>query len=203
MLKVSIELPETVTLFTAEGGESFPLSFKALADSGKLAEFIGGKDGALVRALRIPAQNAYNSGGKDATKAERAAKAHKRIKAWESGDWAIVERGEAIYTTYRDEVYIPMSLEQGMTLAEAEKHIKAKVKESFPPETKATFANFMLATAIEQKGEFGDDQGAALEAVEAFYESELERRRAEIAKRAAKVEAPKIDLSKFKKTAKK
>lgn len=201
MLKVTIELPETVGFFNSDDHKLAELSFKDMADSGVLAKFLSGASGAVVKALRIPAMNAYNSGGSKASKAEKQAALDKRLAAWKRGEWAITERGEAIMTVYRDEVYIPMSLEQGMTLAAAEKHIRDKVKEYFPPETKATFANFMLATAIEQKAEFGDDQAAALEAVEAFYESELERRRAEIAKRAAKVESPKIDLSKFKKKA--
>lgn len=199
MLKVTIELPDTFRLFNTDDHKLAELSFKEMNEAGVLASFLGGESGAVVKALRIPAMNAYNSGGSKASKAEKQAALDKRLAAWKRGEWAITERGEAVYTMYRDEVYLPMSLEQGMTLSAAEKHIRDKVKEYLPPESKATFANFMLATALEQKAEFGGDQGAALEAVEAFYESELDRRRAEIDKRAAKVEAPKIDLSAFKK----
>ena len=199
MLKVTIELPDTFRLFNTDDHKLAELSFKEMNEAGVLVPFLSGESGAIVKALRIPAMNAYNSPGSKGSKAEKQAALDKRLSAWKRGEWAITERGEAIYTVYRDEVYLPMSLEQGMTLSAAEKHIRDKVKEYLPPESKATFANFLIATAIEQKGEFDGDQAAALEAVEAFYESELERRRAEQAKAAKKVEAPTIDLSKFKK----
>lgn len=202
MLKVTIELPETMAILNSDDHKLAELSFKKMAESGKIESFLGGRSGAIVKAFRIPLMNAYNSGGKDAKSHEKLAQLEKRIKAWESGDWAITERGEGIYTAYRNEVYFPMALEQGMTLANAESVIRAKVKEYFPPDTKATFANFIEATAIERADEFDGDRGAAREAIEAFYDSELTRRRDVIAKSASKVTMPTIDLGAFKKAAK-
>lgn len=199
MPKVTINLPETMTLFTGDNHELAKFSFADMS-ADVLARLLSGPSGAVVRALRVVAMNTYNGGGKDASAAEKQAKLDKRLAAWRNGDWAITERGESYYTAWKDEVFIPMCLEQGMSLADAGRLIATKVAEHFPPKTKATFANFIEATAIESADQFDGDRTAAREAIEAFYEAELETRRKARSKAAAKVEMPKIDLSAFKKT---
>lgn len=203
MLKVTIELPESFGLFNSDDHKLAEVSFAKMQERGVLESFLGGASGAIVKALRIPAMNAYNSGGAKAKPHEKQAQLDKRIAAWESGEWAIAERGEGIFTAYRDEVFIPLCMEQGLTMKQAEQLIRDKVKESFPPDTKATFANFIEATAIERAAEFDGDRSIAREAVESFYEDELQTRRAAREKAAAKVTTPVIDLAKFKKPAKK
>lgn len=192
MSKFNIVLADSVALFTGDNHKVAEIDTTRFTDA-FVAE-------AFIKSLRIAAMNTYNGGGKDASAAEKQARLDKRLASWYKGEWAIVERGEGIMTAYKEEVFYPMALEQGMTLAAADKLIKEKVKEHFPPETKATFANYLNATAIESKGEFDGDQAAALEAIEAFYESELTERRAKQAKSASKIVAPKIDLAKFKKS---
>jgi hypothetical protein len=145
--------------------------------------------------------NAYNS--VEGSHAIKLAAMQKRIATIASGEWTATERGEALYTTYRDEVFIPLCMEQGMTMKEAESLIRQKVKDTFPPDTKATFTNFIEATAIEREAEFAGDRSAAREAIEAWYESQLETRRAARAKAESKVAMPTIDLAAFKKPVKK
>lgn len=195
MVKFTIELPETETLFTGDDRQSVGvIEFKRFTP-----EFIAD---AFPRALRVVAMNAYNSGGSKAKPHEKKAQLEKRLNSWYEGNWAIVERGEGIYTALRDEVFIPLCLESGMTLKQAESLIRDKVKEYFPPDTKATFANFIEATAIERKAEFGGDVSAAKAAIEAYYEAQLATRREARAKAESKVAMPKIDLAAFKKAAK-
>lgn len=187
--KVTIELPKVHTFSNKERGKLSQLPFDKL-DPAMIAR-------GAVFGLDTTVMNAYNSGGK--SHKEKAAAMDKRIATLLSGEWTATERGEGIYTAYRNEVYLPLAVEQGMTLAAAEALIKAKVKEHFPPETKATFGNFLQATASERKGEFGGDAAKALLALEAWYDSELNRRREALAKAETKVVAPTIDLSAFKK----
>lgn len=202
MQTVTITLPDVVKFFTKDNRQLATLSFADMNERGVLESFLSGEDGALVKALRIPAMNAYNSAGANGTEAEKSAALNKRLAAWANGEWAIVERGEGIMTVYRDEVFVPLCLEQGLTMKEADSLIRDKVRERFPKDTKATFANFLEATAIERADEFGGDVAAARAAIEAFYESELATRRAAREKAGSKVAMPKIDLGAFKKTAK-
>lgn len=191
MPKFNITLPAKISLFTGDNHKV------AEIDTAKLSpEFIGE---AFAHSIRIAAMNTYNGGGKDSPAHEKQARLDKRLASWYSGSWAIAERGEGIFTAYRDEVFIPLCLESGMTLKQAEGLIRDKVKEYFPPDTKATFANFIEATAIEQESEFDGDRAAARTAVEAYYDEQLQTRRAARDKAEAKVKMPTLDLAKFKK----
>lgn len=191
MTKFVIELPAKIALFTGDNHKVAEL------DTSKFTESFVAE--AFEKAIRIAAMNTYNGGGKDSPAHEKQARLDKRIASWYKGEWAIAERGEGIFTAYRDEVFLPECLEQGMTFKQAEQLIRDKVKEHFPPETKATFANYIEATAIEHAPDFDGDRVAAREAVESYYEEQLATRRAARDKAAAKVKAPTIDLSKFKK----
>lgn len=191
MPKFAIELPAKIALFTGDNHKVAEL------DTSKFTPAFVAE--AFQNSIRIAAMNTYNGGGKDSPAHEKQARLDKRIASWYAGSWAIAERGEGIFTAYRDEVFIPLCLEQGMTLKQAEGLIRDKVKEYFPPDTKATFANFIEATAIEQESEFDGDRAKAREAVEAYYEEQLQTRRDARAKAEAKVKMPTLDLSKFKK----
>lgn len=198
MPKVTIELPETMNLFTGDNHKLATFRFDEM-ETATLASFLSGPSGAVIRALRVVAMNTYNGGGKDAPATEKQAKLDKRLAAWKRGEWAITERGESQFTAYRDEVFIPLCIESGMSLADANRLIRDKVTERLGKETKATFANFIEATAIESEADFDGDRVAAREAIESYYESELDKRRKARDKAAAKVEMPKIDLSAFRK----
>ena len=193
MTKVSIELPATVTFSNKALGKLNKI------DLAKLPAVTIAR--AAMFGLNTTCMNAYNSAAKDGHVAGMAAM-DKRIGSLLRGDWEQAERGEGIMTTYKDEVFIPLCLESGLTLKEAEALIKAKVKEAFPPETKATFANFFEATAAEQAADFDGDVNAAREALEAYYDDQLATRRAAREKAAEKVKTPKIDLAAFRKPAK-
>jgi hypothetical protein len=191
MPKFNITLPATITLFTGDNHKV------AVIDTAKFsAEFIGE---AFAHSIRIAAMNTYNGGGKDSPAHEKQARLDKRLASWYAGSWAIAERGEGIFTAYRDEVFIPLCLESGMTIKQAEGLIRDKVKEYFPPDTKATFANFIEATAIESESQFDGDRAASRAAVEAYYDEQLQTRRAARDKAEAKVKMPTLDLAKFKK----
>lgn len=200
MLKLTIELPETATLFNVEGGESFKIDFAKLVASGKAESFFGGASGAIVRALRIPAQNAYNSGGKDATKAERAAKARKRIESWEAGEWAIVERGESEYSAMREVWIDDYRARTNATQKEAESLIRAKVEERLGKDSKATFSNFLDASALELvEAKAAKDTHAARAMLESHLSGLVAERDKARAKAESKVVVPAFDLASFKK----
>lgn len=189
MVKVTIELPETISFSNKEKGNLSTLN------AGSLLPIVIAE--AAKFGLNTRVMNAYNSGGK--SHKEKLAAMDKTIAVLNGGEWTASERGEGIYTAYRNEVFLPMAVEQGMTLAAAEALVKQTVKDNFPPDTKATFGNYLQATANGRKAEFGGDAAKALVALESFYQSELERRREALAKAETKVVAPVIDLSAFKK----
>lgn len=203
MFKVTIELPEKAVLFTTDDKQDMAINFKAMDDSGKLVPFLSGKSGALVRALRIPLMNAYNSPGASGTPAEKLAAAKKRRDSWERGDWAIVERGESEHTAMREAWIDDFRLQTGATQKEAESHIRATVVEAYGKDSKATFGNFIDATAQSHvdNGDF-DNLADARDAVESALKLLVEaaaKRREEAAKKAI---VPTLDLSAFKKKAK-
>lgn len=140
--------------------------------------------------------NVRNGGGKDATEAERHAAVMKKLDAWKRGEFNVVERGESAYTAWR-EVFLADAVAAGLTIRAAEEAIKAKVAERLGKDTKATFANFIEASAIEyaEGGEMTRDE--ARERLEAYYASEADRRAKERAE--VKVALPKIDLAAFAK----
>lgn len=142
--------------------------------------------------------NVWNGGGKDATDAERLAALQKKIDSWNKGDFNVVERGESQYSAFR-EVYVADCIAAGFTTKQAEDAIKAKVAERLGKDTKATFANFIEASAIEyaESGEMTRDE--ARTALEAYYAKESDRRAKEREKASAKIELPKLDLSAFAK----
>jgi len=192
MLKFTIELPDRITYSNRDHGKLSQLDLSKLGNE-IVAE-------AAAFGLKTTIMNAYNSG--DGSHAEKIAAMDKRIAALARGEWRSSERGPAIYTVWKDEVFIPHCIESGMTLADANKLVRDKVNEHFPKGTNATFANYIEATAIEAAAEFDGDRQAALEAVEAWYDDQLASRRKAREKAEAKITAPKLDLSAFKKAAK-
>lgn len=142
--------------------------------------------------------NVWNGGGKDATDAERLAALLKKLDSWSKGEFNVVERGESQYSAFR-EVYVADCITAGFTTKQADTAIQTKVAERLGKDTKATFANFIEASAIEY-AEAGDmTRDEAREALEAYYAKEADRRATERAKASAKIELPKIDLAAFKK----
>lgn len=204
MLKVTIELPETVDFFTRDDHKLASLDFADMDKRGKLVPFLSGRDGAVVKALRIPAMNAYNSGGSEATKAEKLAALNKRLDAWGNGDWAIVERGESQYSAMRD-LWIDDFRESnpGRSVRDAEKFIRDSVTETFGKDTKATFQNMLevIAKSLVDNGDFESTVDARA-AVESSYQDRIDEANAKRDKAESKVSMPTLDLSKFKKPAK-
>lgn len=204
MVKVTIELPDVAVFFTTEDKQEMSLDFKAMNEAGKLEAFLSGKTGAVVRAMRIPLMNAYNSAGANGTLAEKAAAANKRRASWQRGEWAIVERGESEHTAMREAWIDDYRAKTGATAKEAESHIRQTVTDAYGKDTKATFSNFIDAVAQSHvDNEDFDNLADARDAVESALSAMVEaaaKRREEAAKKAV---VPTLDLSAFKKKAKK
>lgn len=204
MLKVTIELPESVDFFTRDDHKLASLSFADMNKAGKLVPFLSGRDGAVVKALRIPAMNAYNSGGSEASKAEKLAALEKRLGAWANGDWAIVERGESQYTAMR-ELWIDdfRKANEGASVKDAESFIRESVTEAFGKDTKATFQAMLdvIAKSHVDNGDFADVHSAR-EAIESSYSKRIDERNAARDKAEKKLAMPALDLGAFKKASK-
>jgi hypothetical protein len=193
MFKVAIELPESVFIRNV-GGKAVACPLKDIP-ANVIADLV-------VGGVKIISTNAFNSGGKDTPEATRLAQMQKRWDAWLRGEYVMVERGETQHTGMK-EIFIADCVAAGMTTGEADKLIKAKVAERLPAESKATFANFLDATALEyvEAGEF-ETASEAREALEAHYAAKVEEQAKARAKASAKVVMPTIDLSAFKKAPK-
>lgn len=151
--------------------------------------------------MRTVLTNVWNGGGKDATEAERYASVMKKLDAWTKGEFNVTERGESAYSAYR-EVFIADCVAAGLTVKAAEEAIKTKIAERLGKDTKATFANFIEATAIEYaEADKSMTRDEARESLERYYASESDRRAKEREKASGKVKLPTIDLAAFKKPA--
>lgn len=191
MVKVTLELPAKTFIRTVDG-KAINLDWSRLPASvvAKIAE--GG--------AKVILTNAYNGGGKDAPESQKVAQLNKRIDAWERGEYVMVERGETQFTAMK-EVFIADCIAAGMTTGEASKLITAKIAERLPKDSKATFSNYLDATALEyvEAGEF-DNAAEARDALEAHYLAKVAEAEKARAKASAKIVLPSIDLSAFKKT---
>lgn len=188
--KFTIEMPESIFLRNHEGkainvtaGQFGPVLAKA-AEVG----------------MKTVLTNVWNGAGAKATGGERLAALEKKLAAWSKGEFNIVERGESQYTAMK-EVYIADCIAAGFTTKQAEDALKAKVTERLGKDSKATFANFIEASAIEyaEGGEMTRDE--ARTSLEAYYAAEADRREKEREASKGKVEMPKVDLAAFKKAA--
>lgn len=195
MSQFTITLPDSIAYSTKAGGKVAALDTRQLTD--ELVGIIA------TRGFRIIGMNTYNGGGKDASDAERLAQLEKKLAAWGRGEADVIERGDSYYTAWKDEVFVPMCLEQGLSLKQADKLIKDKVHAAFGPDTPAKFSTYIESCAKDEvaAGNF-DDTAAAREAIESFYDDQLTTRRKAREKSSAKITAPAIDLSAFKKSAK-
>lgn len=188
MTKVSVELPASIFLRNHEGKA---LSVTAEQMTPVLAELI--KVGA-----KTVLTNVWNGGGKDATDSERLAALQKKLDAWSRGEFNVTERGESQYTAFK-EVFIADCIAAGHTTKSAEEAIRAKVAELLGKDTKATFANFIEATAIEYEKAGDMTRDEARNALEGYYANEADKRAKAREAANAKIELPKLDLSAFKK----
>lgn len=188
MTKHTIELADRIFLRNHNGEALYVTAEQMAPVLSKLVE-VGAK---------TVLTNVWNGGGKDATDAERLAALMKKLDSWSKGEFNVVERGESQYSAFR-EVYIADCIAAGFTTKQAEDALKAKVLERLGKDTKATFANFIEASAIEY-AEGGDmNRDEARSALEAYYAKESDRRAKEREAAKAKIELPKLDLSAFKK----
>jgi hypothetical protein len=184
---VTLTLPKRVRLYDHDGQPVYwDLESTVPLIGGKLAE-VGG---------RTVLTNVRNGGGKEATEGERHAAVMKKLDAWKRGEFNVVERGESQYSAWR-EVFMADCIAAGLTTKAAEEALKAKVSERLGKDAKATFANFIEASAVEyaEGGEMSRDE--ARERLESYYASEADRRAKERAE--VKVKLPTIDLAAFAK----
>lgn len=187
--EVTLRLPKRVRLYDHDGKPVYWDLESTVPGIGERLVVVGG---------RTVLTNVRNGGGKDATDAERNAAVLKKLDAWKRGEFNVTERGESQYTAWRG-VFIADCVAAEMTTKAAEDAIRAKVAERLGKDAKATFANFIEASAIEY-AEAGDmTRDDAREALERYYASEADRRAKEREKAGSKVTLPTIDLSKFRK----
>lgn len=197
MTNVAITLPASTFIRTVKDKDGKGVSFNVVWDE-LPAEVVAR---ICEAGAKVILTNAYNGGGKDASEAEKTAAMVKKLDSWKRGEFNVVERGESFYTAWK-QVYLADCVAAGMTVSAAESLLKDKVTERLGKETKATFANYLEATALEyvDAGEF-EDKAAALEALEAHYTAKAQEAAEAAAKAAEKIKAPKLDLSAFKKKA--
>ena len=193
MTKLSITVPDRINLRTVHR-DGKPVPF--VVQPGDIPAAVNAK--IYEVGMRVLLTNVYNGGGKAATDAERLAALDKKHDSWLRGEFNVVERGESQYTAWR-EVFLADCIAAGMTSKQAETAIRDKVTERLGKDAKATFANFLEATAIEY-AEAGDmTRDEARMALDGYYTAEADRREKERAKAEAKIDVPKIDLAKFRK----
>lgn len=162
-------------------------------------------DDVIVRVLEAGAKviltNAWNGGGKDASDDERLAAVDKKLDSWKRGEFNVVERGESFFTAWK-EVYLSDCIAAGMTSKAAEQNIKDKVAERLGKDSKATFDNYLNATALEYAEADADmTRDEARAALESYYGAEAQKRAEAAAKTQQKIAAPKLNLAAFKKPA--
>lgn len=192
MSKFEITLPDSIAFSTRAGGKIAALDTRKLSNElvGIIAE----------RGFRIIGMNAYNGGGTAASDAEKLAALEKKLAAWLRGEADVIERGDSYYTAWKEEVFLPLCLESGMTIKAAERLVKEKVAARFGPDTAAKFSTYIEACAADEveAGNF-ESTTEAREALESYYDGQLAERRKAREKAASKIVAPVMDLSAFKK----
>lgn len=191
MLKRSIELTPRIMLRTVAGNAIY-------LDVDKLPDPIIAK--VFEAGAKVILTNAFNGGGKDATEAERLAAMQKKMDAWSRGEFAVVERGESAFTGMREAWLDEFREATGATIKQADAFLADKVHSALGKDAKATFSNYLDVTAKElvKAGQFESDADAR-EALEAHYAKLANDAAERRAKAKAKLEAPKLDLSAFKK----
>lgn len=188
MSKHTIELPASIFLRT-HAGKAINVTEDQLAP-------------VLAKLVEVGAKtiltNVWNGGGKDATDSERLAALDKKLAAWSRGEFNVTERGESQYSAFR-EVWLADMIAAGNSTKASEDFLRAKVAERLGKDTKATFANFIEASAIEIAEGKEMTRDEARNALESYYASESDRRSKEREKAGSKVTLPTIDLAAFKK----
>lgn len=144
--------------------------------------------------------NAYNGGGAKATDAEKLAAMQKKMDSWARGEFNVVERGESAFTGMREAWTDEFRAATGASLKQADTFLADKVKGALGKDAKASFTNYLDVTAAELvKAKEFDNALDAREALEAHYAKLADDAAKARAKASAKLEAPKLDLSAFKK----
>lgn len=187
---ISLNVPEKIMLRTV-GGEAF----YATAD-----QFTPVAEAILVTGIKTILTNVWNGGGKDATEAERKAQVEKKLAAWAAGNFNIVERSESYLTAMKEAWIDEFRAANGCSVKDAEAYLKAIVVEAFGKDAKGTFGNYLDATAtgLVKNGDF-ENVADAREALDAHYAKLADEAAKKAAKMNAKLVAPKLDLSAFKK----
>lgn len=189
--EVTLTLPKRVVLGSVDGKPVYwDLEATVPLIGAKLVE-VGG---------RTVLTNAYNGGGSKATDAEKVAARQKKLDAWARGEFNVVERGETAFTGMREAFLDEFREATGASQKQAEAFIADAVHNALGKDAKATFSNYLDVRAAElvKAGEF-ESAGDAREALESHYAKLADDAAKARAKTAAKLEAPKLDLSAFKK----
>jgi hypothetical protein len=185
---VTMTLPARIRLYDIDGVPFYWNLAETVDKIGAKLVEVGG---------RTVLTNVRNGGGKDATEAERHAAVMKKLDAWAKGEFNVTERGESAYSSWR-EVWIADMIAAGNTQKASEEYLKSTVADILGKDTKATFANFIEATAVQMIDD-NTTRDEARSMLESYYAAEADRRAKEREKAGAAIKMPTLDLSKFKK----
>lgn len=189
MTNYTVDLPESIFIRTVNGEK---IDFRPGDCEAVLSNI-------LIVGAKTVLTNVFNGGGKDATDTERLAALRKKLDAWARGEFNVVERGESYYTAWRD-VFVSDCVAAGLTAKAADGIIKDKVTARLGKDAKATFAAYLDSMALDMvAAKEAKDTGEALGLLESYYSTEAEKRAKASAKVQAKIAAPKLDLSAFRK----
>lgn len=187
MFKVTIELPESVTVALGDTGKETKVDVKAIAQAHPdVIRFavINGFMGALANVSR-----GKDDDGKANSDAVWATMRQKRADVWMSGEWAGKGGGGERASAALKEAFVAERVAAGATTAQIDKAIKAEVKEAFGDKEPATFARFLDALAIRlHKRDFGADAAKHPEQV-SEYRERIEAKYRKLAEDAAKARA--------------
>lgn len=138
--------------------------------------------------------NAFNSGGKDVKESDRLANMQKRMDAWARGEYAITERA-ASQTALMAECYIAEMLARhdGTSEKAVRDAMRATVTKMLGKDTKATFVNFLQATATAMAK--ADGEKRSKDELLALLTAKYEKAAAELEAERAKASTVELDLS--------
>lgn len=150
----------------------------------------------LVRGGLTVLTNVKNGGGKDASEAEKKAALLKKLDGWYAGEFSRVERGESQFTAMR-EAYVTSLVKAGMSAKAVDAGIRDHIANVLGADTKATFANFIEATAVQMERAKKGTREEVRIALESKFAAMADELAAERAKAGSKVKLPDIDLGDF------
>lgn len=188
MHKVTIELPDAVTIRTVKG-KAFNVE-TAKVPANVLAALVEG-------GMKIIGNNVWNGGGKDVQEADRLAALEKRVKAWYAGQYAIVERegGQQLLTVAFEAWRDKMASDNGVTQKVMDDYLAGMVKDAFGKDAKLSADNKINAACKALAAESKTDAETERTAWNEKWMPIAEAKLADEAAAKAKLDVSKVKLT--------